>query len=237
MKLKIYNPFSNLTKTEWLLWISSMIVVGVSGVFAGQESILNTVASVIGVTGLIFVAKADLFGGIISLCFCILYGFVSLKFKYYGEMITYWFMSAPATVVTIISWLKHPYKNTNQVKIEKINSKKICFAVLISIVVTVVFYFILRLLNTSNLTVSTISVFTSFLACVLLIYRSPYYSIAYSINDIVLIILWILATIDNIKYLPMIFCFVMFLANDLYGFYNWKRMEKRQQGNSSHSEC
>lgn len=35
----------------------------------------------------------------------------------------------------------------------------------------------------------------------------------------------------DISYLPMVFCFVAFLANDLYGFLNWKRMEKSQNIN------
>jgi hypothetical protein len=61
--------------------------------------------------------------------------------------------------------------------------------------------------------------------------RSPYYAIGYSLNDIVLIVLWIMAAISNPQYISMIFCFVMFLANDLYGFIYWRRMEKRQKGN------
>ena len=52
---------------------------------------------------------------------------------------------------------------------------------------------------------------------------------AYSANDVVLIVLWIMASMENISYLPMVFCFIMFLANDLYGFYNWRRMRNRQE--------
>ena len=47
-------------------------------------------------------------------------------------------------------------------------------------------------------------------------------------NDVVLIILWILAAKENTGYLCVVICFVMFLINDLYGFLNWRRMEKRQ---------
>ena len=59
--------------------------------------------------------------------------------------------------------------------------------------------------------------------------RSPYYAVAYTANDIVLIVLWITATVQDIAYLPMIFCFVMFMANDLYGFWHWCRMRDRQE--------
>jgi nicotinamide riboside transporter PnuC len=58
--------------------------------------------------------------------------------------------------------------------------------------------------------------------------RSSAYALSYAANDIVLIILWIMASIDNISYLPMIVCFVMFFINDMYGFFNWRKMKKRQ---------
>jgi len=96
--------------------------------------------------------------------------------------------------------------------------------------VSVVFYFVLKELGTANLTVSTLSVATSFFAALLTFLRSPLYAIAYSANDIVLIVMWILASIENPGYIPMIFCFIMFLLNDLYGFINWRRMRKKQGG-------
>lgn len=228
MKKLFYNPIRYLTKREWCLWLLSLAVILVSSVFTGREGVLNTAASLVGVTALIFVAKGDAYGQILTIIFSMMYGIISLRYKYYGEMITYVFMSAPAAFITLITWLKHPYKDSHEVKVAVLTKRSIAATIIISSGITFVFYFILRALGTANLLVSTLSVFTSSLACVLLILRSPYYAIAYSANDIVLIILWLLATIDNMEYLPMILCFAMFLANDLYGFYNWRRMKKGQ---------
>lgn len=225
--MKISNPFKRLTKYELMLWITSMVVIGVSSVIAGGEGILSSIASLIGVTALIFVAKGDAFGQLLTIIFSIFYGIISYKFKYYGELITYVCMSAPAAFVTMIAWLKHPYTE-HEVKVSHMTKSKWALTIGVSVVLTIAFYFILKALGTTNLLVSTLSILTSSFACMLLILRSPYYAIAYSTNDIVLIILWILATIESIKYLPMILCFVMFLANDLYGFYNWRKMKKRQ---------
>ena len=58
--------------------------------------------------------------------------------------------------------------------------------------------------------------------------RSPCFALAYAANDVVLIVLWTLAAVEDISYLSVIICFVMFLVNDLYGFISWKRMEQRQ---------
>lgn len=227
MKIELYNPFKYLKKQEWALLIISLIVVGFSGCFSGNGGLLSTAASLIGVTALIFVAKGDAFGQVLTIIFSVIYGIVSLKFKYYGEIITYLGMSAPAAFITLVSWLKHPYTK-NEVKVSKMTCKKLLTVIFSSIAVTIGFYFILKALGTANLIVSTISVFTSFSACMLLIMRLPHYAIAYSFNDIVLIVLWVLAAVESINYLPMVICFVMFLANDIYGFYNWRKMKKQQ---------
>ena len=50
-------------------------------------------------------------------------------------------------------------------------------------------------------------------------------------GSMVLILLWILAAREDLRYLSVIICFAMFLVNDLYGFINWKRMEKQQWNN------
>ena len=100
---------------------------------------------------------------------------------------------------------------------------------LLTLIVTVAFYFILKVLNTTNIVPSTLSVTTSFVAVYLTFRRSPYYALAYAFNDIVLIVLWILATLKGASYLSVIICFVVFLANDLYGFVSWLKIQKRQK--------
>lgn len=123
--------------------------------------------------------------------------------------------------------MKNPYAE-HEVKIVQLKKRELCFLLFLDAAVTVLFYFILKYLDTPNLVFSTISVTTSFAASYLTFRRSPYYALAYALNDIVLVVLWVLACTDNISYLSMVFCFLMFLANDLYGFANWRKMEKSQ---------
>ena len=89
--------------------------------------------------------------------------------------------------------------------------------------------FILKYFNTANLIPSTFSVSTSFLAAYLTFRRSPYFALAYASNDVVLIVLWVLASLKDISYISVVICFIVFLVNDLYGFISWLRMMKRQE--------
>lgn len=227
--MKIKNPFSGLTKFELALWLTSVISITVSFVLSGTADFLTVISSLIGVTALIFIAKGYVIGQILLIVFSVFYGVVSFFFSYYGEMITYLGMSAPAAAAAVVSWLKHPYKDTKEVEISRLTKKQLIIGMLSTVAVTAVFYFILGALNNANLIVSTFSVTTSFFAAYLTYYRSPYYALAYASNDLVLIILWVMAAIESISYLPMVICFIMFFVNDIYGFISWKRMQKRQQ--------
>lgn len=84
--------------------------------------------------------------------------------------------------------------------------------------------------NTANIIPSTISVTTSFIAVYLTFRRSALYALGYAANDIVLIVLWVMAAIEDKSYISVVICFAMFLLNDLYGFVNWKKMERTQKG-------
>ena len=227
--MKLKQIFSYFSIFEWCLWIGSILAVTLSFILSGEFYILTLIASLVGVSSLIFIAKGNVVGQFLIIIFSILYGIVSIRFRYWGEMITYLFMSLPAAVSASITWLKNPSaESKNEVMVATMTKKKFLLSILVSILVTIAFYFILRYLNTANLWLSTLSVATSFLAASFLFLRSRYYALAYAANDIVLIGLWTLASLQSLSYLPMVVCFVAFLCNDLYGFINWKRIQDRQ---------
>ena len=229
--MTVRNPFSGLNRFEWVLYIVSALTVVTSGVFGSNDGWLSTVASFIGVTALIFVAKGDVFGQILTLIFAVFYGIISWSFDYYGEMVTYMCMTAPIALASVISWIRHPYKDSHEVEVAVLSRRNIVCMWVLTVAVTVAFYFTLGALGNANLLVSTVSVTTSFLASYLTLFRSPYYAVAYAANDVVLIVLWVMASITDIKYLSMVVCFIAFFANDMYGFFNWKRMQHQQKNN------
>ena len=225
---KILSYFNELSLFEKGLWVVSVIAVLLSSAATGFGDPLSTIASLIGVTALIFVAKGYVIGQVLTIVFAFFYGFISFFFCYYGEMITYLGMSAPMASLATVEWLRNPYKGTKEVKIKKLTPLSAVLLFVSCALVTFAFYFILKAFGTASLVVSTFSVTTSYLASALTFLRSPYYALAYAANDIVLIVLWIIASLSDISCIPMTVCFIMFFANDIYGFYNWKRMAENQ---------
>jgi len=219
------------TKTELALWLSSIILILTAFCLFDRESYLTLIASLIGVTSLIFAAKGNPVSQLLMIVFSIVYGIISFSFAYYGEMITYLGMTLPMSLVAFVAWLRHPYQGKKaEVQVNHIGKKDMIWAVILTAVVTAVFYFILEAFGTANLVPSTISVTTSFLAVFLTSRRSPYYALAYAANDLVLIVLWVMASLEDMHYVSVVVCFVVFFVNDMYGFVNWRRMAKRQEG-------
>ena len=226
---KITNYF---TKFELFLWLFSMAVITLSSIVFDKQNYLNLICSLLGATALIFCAKGNPIGSAIMIVFSVIYAIISYSFRYYGEMLTYLLMTLPMSVLCLISWLKNPFNgNKSQVEIADLKSKDLFVMVALTLAITTAFFFILKALNTTNLTVSTISIATSFFAAFLTYKRSPYFALAYAVNDLVLIVLWIYASFYNTAYASVATCFVTFLINDIYGFINWLTMKKNQREN------
>ncbi|MDE6275703.1 MAG: nicotinamide riboside transporter PnuC [Clostridia bacterium] len=224
----------SITLIEWLIWSISVITIIVFFFVFKNTQYLYLVGSLIGATALIFVSKGNPMGQVLTIVFSVFYGIISYSYHYYGEMITYLGMSAPFAIWALISWLSNPYKgNKNEVKVNALSKKEWGIFLTAAVVITIAFYFALRALNIANLIVSTISVLTSFLAAYLTARRSRFYAIFYGVNDVVLIIMWSMASQEDITYLPMVICFVAFFIADTYGFINWSIMNKRQNAEAS----
>ena len=226
--MNIIKSIKNLTAKEKALWPGSLFVIFISSVMLSDTDWLSVITSLIGATALIFVGKGDPLGQLITVIFALFYSLVSIKFRYWGEMITYLGMTAPSAVWALVTWLKNPYSE-REVRVSKMTGKKWAGLILSAIAVTFFMCIILRFFNTPNLLVSTVSITTSFMASILTVMRCQYYAAFYAANDIVLIVLWTLASFSDISYIPMVLCFVIFLINDAYGFINWRSMRKKQK--------
>lgn len=235
----MHNPFSGMKKREWALWIVSLIVVAVTSLTVPDVRPTTFLGTLVGVTALIFMARGDVWGQILSAAFGVLYAITSWELRYWSEVITYLGMSLPMSLMAIVSWLRNPFEDTQEVTIARLKPWQRVLGAVLSAAVTAVFYFVLKAFDTPNLAVSTLSITTSFFAAYLTYMRSAWYAMAYGANDVVLIVLWILATVEDAAYAPMIACFGMFLINDLYAWVSWRRREKRQRaeiGGASHCD-
>ena len=223
---RLLNYFST---AELLLWGFSVLAILVSFFGFEQTGYLSLAGSLIGVTSLILCAKGHPLGMALGIAFSVIYSIISYSFAYYGEMITYLGMTMPMSVLSLVSWLRHPHKESRtEVEVGEVRGREYLLLGVLTVGITVGFYFILKVFGTANLIPSTLSVATSFTAVYLCYRRSPYYALCYAANDLVLIVLWVLATVEDLSYLSVVICFAAFFVSDIYAFINWRAMKKRQ---------
>ncbi len=214
----------DFSRTDKLLWGCSCAAVIISYALCGGGGLLSPAAALIGVTSLIFAAKGHFGGPVLMVAFSIMYGIISYTFRYYGEMLTYLGMTGPMAVLAAIAWIRNPMSGSvNRVQAAKLRKYELWLIPIVTALVTGVFTVLLWKLGTSNLLPSSISVATSFAAVWLTERRSPYFALVYALNDVVLIILWTLASLSDRSYISVTVCFAVFLINDIYGFVSWRR--------------
>ena len=227
--MNLKKLLASLTPFEWFLWLFSLAGVLVCSILSPDFHLIGTLASLLGVTSLIFIAKGMWQGQILIVIFATMYGIVSFEQRYFGEMITYLCMTLPMAVISLVAWFRHPYEKSNEVQINSLRPLHLVILLPASGAVSVGLYFLLGALGTQNLLISTLSVTTSFFAASLTFLRTPYFALAYTLNDIVLITMWLMVALNEPAYFSMVICFSVFLLNDLYSFSNWMRMRKKQR--------
>lgn len=168
---KLLKGFS---KREVMLWISSVMMIAISFFVFSQDNIINLFASIIGVSAVFINAKGNPVGQVLMIIFSLLYGIISCRCAYYGEMITYLFMTAPMAAVALVSWVNNPYSDGG-VEVNTVSPLEVIFMFALGGIVTFAFYFILKYFETSNLIVSTFSILTSFIGAYLSFRRSAFF--------------------------------------------------------------
>ena len=131
--MKLKKLLSYFSIFEWCLWLGSVVAILLAYLYSGDFYFLTLIASLVGVSSLIFIAKGNVIGQFIVIVFSALYAVISYRFGYYGELITYAFMSAPSAVFACITWLKNPSKaGKSEVKVATMSASKWIFTAVLS---------------------------------------------------------------------------------------------------------
>jgi len=220
---KIKKYFSEWNKFEsYFLIIGIVISILSSLIFNG--TIIYTLYTLTYFITTLLTAKGKVecfFVGFVSVFF---YAIISFNQAYYGELLITVFLTMPIMIIGIVSWLKHKAQEENVV----------IMAFVSQLIFFWIYYFILNMFNTDLLIISSISIVVSVLATYFEARRSEISIYCYTINDIILIILWLIPVLSGDKGLiTVLIGLVLLLMTDLYGIYNWNILKKKQKNKFS----
>ncbi len=223
----IKKIFGKWNIVELALYIAGLALIIVMSACFGA-SWTSALAGIFGLSCVLFSAKGKIISIFFTWIMIVFYSLLSYKNKYYGEVFINIFMMFPMTVVQLAAWLKNLGKDY-VVKVNSIKKTEIIIVFAVAAAAFVAFYFILRALNTSQLIFSTVSIVTSVLATYFHSRRSRYGFLAFLVNDAVLCVLWLLATLQDVKNIAMLTAVSLYVISDIYGFISWGILQKRQQ--------
>lgn len=230
---KIKKYFSEWNKFEsYFLIIGIVISILSSLIFNG--TIIYTLYTLTYFITTLLTAKGKVecfFVGFVSVFF---YAIISFNQAYYGELLITVFLTMPIMIIGIVSWLKHKAQEENVVIINELSKKEVIMAFVSQLIFFWIYYFILNMFNTDLLIISSISIVVSVLATYFEARRSEISIYCYTINDIILIILWLIPVLSGDKGLiTVLIGLVLLLITDLYGIYNWNILKKKQKNKFS----
>ena len=223
--------FGKWNIVELLLYLAGLTLIIVTSIVF-KASWISALTGLFGLSCVLFAAKGKIIGIFFTWAMIVLYSILSFKNKYYGEVFVNTCLMFPMTIIQLVAWLKNLGKDY-VVKVNTITKKEIIIVACVALASFVAFYFILGALNTSQLIFSTISIVTSILATYFQSRRSKYGFLAFLVNDIVLCVLWLFATLDDIQNVSMLTAVILYVISDIYGFISWGVMQKRQQKENS----
>ena len=214
---------------DLILLISGIVAVTVSGILFGSKWYI-LVNTIMGLLCVFTQAKGKVLTQFFGVIHFIFYIYVSYTQNFYGEALLYLLM-LPMYIYGIIHWLANRDKKDNVVIVREHLSKKewIIFSVSL-VIVSVGIYFLLKVLNTSLLIISTLSFVSMLPGLYLLMRRSKWNQVAFLINDLIVPVLWIfLVAQGDFSFLPMCIYHFFQMAYDVYGLFEWIKLEKKQK--------
>ena len=211
-----------------ILSLSLLIILIVGIIFKSDFFTLFTALTAVSTTMLLAKGKKEAY--ILYLICILLYIYVSYSNRYFGEVILYIFLILPMCISSLITWIRHPNKETNTVEVNLITKKERSIVYLLILPLSFCLYYLLRAFNTNELLVSVFTFICSLLANYYQIRRNKMSFYFYIIEDVSLLILWIIPIINgNLSLLPLIINSTFNLISDSYGIYNWKKLEEKQR--------
>lgn len=236
MKQKIIDFFKSFTLFEMLfLPIALIAVLVVSIVFKCDA--LSIVYSVVGILATFFLAKGVFFAPLCLIAMYALYVAQSYLQNLYGEVILYLFLLIPLQIYTFVNWVvkQKQGRNSTTAIMRDLHWKEWVCVIVGYIAIGVASYFALGALDTNYLLLSAICFAGACLANYLTMRGNIFQFVVYLVNDIVLIVMWLMPIIEGLpigtNFVPMAVAFAAYIANNIYGLVNWYKiiMKKKAQ--------
>lgn len=222
----IKRQFNNWTKLDysWLI-IANAIILGLS--LYWDDGLIPIVSAITGITCVIFVSKQMVLNYWIGAINVALYAFLAFQSKLYGDVMLNALYYFPMQFIGMDMWMKAE-KNNNGAKVDSKSLTSIeRMKLLVSSILLIVLYSIfLKVLGGNIPMIDATSTVLSVIAMILMVkqYKEQWW--LWIVVNSVSIAMWVISLKDGTGDIATLIMWILYLANSLYGLYNWNKADK-----------
>ncbi|MEI7718358.1 MAG: nicotinamide riboside transporter PnuC [archaeon] len=214
------------------VWLLAFTLVNIYLFFAWHDSITGLVASISGMLCVVLTAKgriSSFYWGLINI---FAYSWVAYQSAYWGEVQLNMLFFLPMTFVGIYYWNRNQRKDKRQadIKVRSLTATEKFGWILLSAIAIVIYGFFLKYLNGTLPFMDATTTILSIVATIMLNKRLTDQWLYWITVDVVTIIMWTYIFITKGTDVSMLVMWSAFLVNAVYGYYNWIKMERNQNG-------
>ncbi len=208
-------------KKPELFWLAfaniSLLVISI----IMQDTALGIVASLTGVTCVIFCGKGKISNYIFGTVNVLLYSYIAFRTKFYGEVMLNMLYYLPTNILGWFMWKKNMDSDTGEVVKKRMTIGQDIITVIISAVGIFGYSYILKLLGGNLPLVDSMSTVLSVIAQILMIKRFTEQWIVWILVDAVSVIMWVTAFFRGEAGIAMVLMWSVYLLNAIFMFVKW----------------
>jgi len=221
--MKCFKDWNNFEK----IWLITFTIINIYLFFVWHDTVIGLIASITGMLCVVLTAKAKISSFYYGLINIFAYSYVAYQSRYYGDVMLNMLYFLPMTFVGIYYWKKNSKKEDKGiVRVRSQNWKQRIMWFSISIVALIDYGLILKIIRgTLPFIDSTTTVF-SIIATIMLNKRLTEQWFYWIMVDVLSLVMWIYIFMTSGGDISMLVMWSAFLVNAIYGYINWRRMEK-----------
>ncbi len=220
-----WNPFEKI-------WLLTFTLINIYLFFTWHDTWVGLIASLTGMLCVVLTAKGKMSSFYFGLVNIFTYSYVAYNSAYYGDVMLNLLYFLPMTFFGIHYWGKNlkKEKETKRVFVKSLNWKNKISWLLISLVVVFIYGLFLKWLNGTLPFIDSVTTVFSIVATIMLTKRLTDQWFYWIMVDIWSIVMWVYIFLRDGSEVSMLVMWSAFLVNAIYGYYNWRKMEKNQNG-------
>lgn len=220
--------------SDWTTLEKSWVIVCCSGlalctILDEGTSMLGLVGSVSGAISIVLCAKGKIENYPFGLVQVAIFAYICYETRYYGQAAANIIM-IPLIIMGMITWKKNMRQEDEhtEVKARRMTPRDWVIHGVIFVVITALFSLLLIAVEGFVPVGDAIGLSLNLAAFMMQIRRYSEQWIMWIISDAWYIIMWVIALLnDNPDSSILLISYVFYLINCIYGYYNWRKLEKK----------